>query len=81
MERTSNHNQQFWHPMISECTLDCKDGEPKRSGSQYVMSRFHDGKLWLDNPIEIIEHLIHHVTRLPRTGEKFPMDMPTAKMV
>jgi len=58
-----------------------KMGNLKDLAAKYIVSRFHDGKLWLDNPIEITEHLIHHVTGLPRSGEKVPMDMPIAKMV
>jgi len=56
-------------------------GNLKDLAAKYVVSRFHDGKLWLENPIEITADLIHHVTRLPKTGEKVPMDMPMAKMV
>lgn len=29
----------------------------------------HDGCLWLEEPIPIMKHLIHHVTRLPCKGE------------
>jgi len=29
----------------------------------------HDGCLWLEEPIPIIDHLIHRITRLPYLGE------------
>ena len=58
-----------------------KMGNLKDLAAKYIVSRFHDGKLWLDNPVEIIEDLIHHVTGLPKTGERVPMDIPTTKML
>ena len=58
-----------------------KMGNLKDLVAKYIVSRFHDGKLWLDNLIEITEDLIHHVIGLPRSGEKLPMDIPTKKML
>ena len=51
-------------------------GDLKDLAAKYVVSRFHDGKLWLDHPMEITEDLIHHVIGLPKKGDKVPMDMP-----
>lgn len=56
-------------------------GNLKDLATKYIVSRFHDGKLWLENPVEITEDLIHHVTGLPKKGDKVPMDMPSAKMI
>ena len=64
-----------------DATQIAKMGNLKDLTTKIVVSRFHDGKLSLENPIEITEDLIHHVTGLPRIGEKVPMDMPIAKMV
>lgn len=49
--------------------------------AKYIVRRFHDGKIWLDHLVEIKENLIHHVTGLPRTGERVPMDIPIEKML
>jgi len=58
-----------------------KMGNLKDLAAKYIVSRFHDGKLWLDNPVEITEDLIHHVMGLPKKGDRVPMDMPSAKMI
>ena len=39
-----------------------------------------DQPLWPEHPVEITEDLIHHVTGLPKMGDKVPMDIPSAKM-
>ena len=56
-------------------------GNLKDLAAKYIVIIFHDGKLWLDNLVEITEDLIHHVTGLPKIGERVPMDIPTAKML
>lgn len=58
-----------------------KMGNLKDLAAKYGVSKFHDGKIWLDHPVQITKNLIHHVTRLPRIGEKVPMDMPLAEMM
>lgn len=58
-----------------------KMGNLKDLASKYIISRFHDGKLWLDHPVEITENLIHHITGLPIKGEKVPMENPSAELL
>ena len=32
---------------------------------RYILSRVHDGKIWIEKPIEITKKMIHHITGLP----------------
>ena len=32
---------------------------------RYILSQVHDGKIWLEKPIEITKKIIHHISCLP----------------
>ena len=32
---------------------------------RFILSRIHEGKIWLDQPIQITKKMIHQITRLP----------------
>ena len=56
-------------------------GNLKDLATKYIVSRYHEGKLWLDSIMEITAELIHQVTALPMKGDKVPMDMPSTQMI
>lgn len=58
-----------------------KYGTLKDLAAKYIVNRFHDGKFWLENTVELMAELIHRVTGLPIQGEKVPLDMPSAAMI
>ena len=48
---------------------------------KYLVSRYHDGKFWLENTMELMAELIHRVTGLPLTGNTVLLAMPSAAMM
>ena len=40
---------------------------------KFLVSRYHDGKIWLDQPITINSKLINFITGLPLSGELVPI--------
>lgn len=36
---------------------------------KFLVSRYHDGKIWINHPIEITPKLINFITRLPVKGD------------
>ena len=58
-----------------------KFGNLKDSATKYTVSHYHDVKFWMDNTVELTAELIHGVTGLPMTGDKVPMDMPSATRI
>ena len=44
-------------------------GNLKEEVAKFIVSRYHDGILWLDQPIAIIEKLINFIIGLPLNGE------------
>ena len=56
-------------------------GNLKDLAAKYIVSRFHDGKFWLDSTVKLTAELVHHVTGLPITGSPVPLAMPTAELI
>lgn len=47
----------------------------KEEATKFLVSRYHDGKIWLDEPIGIIGKLINFITSLPLNGETIPIGL------
>ena len=48
-------------------------GTLKEEAVKFLVSRYHDGKIWLDQPITINSKLINFITNLPLNGEPVPV--------
>ena len=44
-------------------------GTLKEEETKFLVSRYHDGKIWLDQPITINARLINFITGLPLNGD------------
>lgn len=47
-------------------------GTLKKEAIKFLVSWYHDGKIWLDQPISITNKLINFITDLPLNGEPVP---------
>ena len=56
-------------------------GNLKDLAAKYVVSRYHDGKFWLENTVELTAELLHRITGLSMTGAPVPIAMPSAAMI
>ena len=45
----------------------------KEEEAKFLISRYHDGKFWLNQPIAITKKLINFITSLPLNGEPIPV--------
>lgn len=45
----------------------------KEEVAKFLVSRYHDGKIWLDQPITINAKLINFITDLPLNGDQVPV--------
>lgn len=48
-------------------------GTLKEEVVKLLVSRYHDGKIWLDQPISITNKLINFITSLPLYEESVPV--------
>ena len=48
-------------------------GTLKEEVVKYLVSRYHDRKIWLDQPIAIIDKLVNFITNLPLNREPVPV--------
>ena len=48
-------------------------GTLKEEAKKLLVSRYHDGKIWLDQPITINARLINFITDLPLNGDSVPV--------
>ena len=48
-------------------------GTLKEEAVKFLVSRYHDGKIWLDQPITINNKLINFITGLSLNGEPVPV--------
>lgn len=53
----------------------------KEEASKFLVSRYHDGKIWIDDPIEITPKLINFITGLPVKGELVQFDVKNMALV
>jgi len=44
----------------------------KEEVAKFIVNRYHQGYLWLDQPIEIDGGLIYHITSIMKIGAKVP---------
>ena len=49
-------------------------GTLKEEVVKFLVSRYHDGKIWLDQPININNKLINFIIGLPLNGELVPVE-------
>jgi hypothetical protein len=52
-------------------------GRWKEEVEKFIVSRYHQGYLWLDQPIEITGGLLYRILGIPRTGAKVPKSANT----
>ena len=48
-------------------------GTLKEEATKFLVSRYHDGKIWLDQPITINAKIINFITGLPLNGDLVPV--------
>ena len=48
-------------------------GTLKEEAAKFLVSRYHDRNIWLDQPIAIIEKIINLITDLPLNGNHIPV--------
>ena len=48
-------------------------GTLKEEVMKFLVSQYHDGKIWLDQPITINARLINFITGLPLNGDQVPI--------
>jgi len=52
-------------------------GQWKEEAAKFIFSWYHQGYLWLDQPIEIIDRLLYRILGIPRVGDKVPKSTNT----
>ena len=45
----------------------------KEEATKFLVSKYHDEKMWLDEPIAITSKIINLITDLPLSGEPIPV--------
>ena len=49
-------------------------GTLKEEATKFLMSRYHDDKIWLSQPFTINTKLINFITDLPLNGDQVPVE-------
>jgi hypothetical protein len=52
-------------------------GRWKEKAMKFIVSRYHQGYIWIDQPIAITSILIHHITNILKTRAKVPKSANT----
>jgi hypothetical protein len=45
----------------------------KEEAAKFLVNRYHHGKIWLDQPISVIDKLVNFITGLPLKEEPVPV--------